>query len=286
MLRTTHLRQLLAKQELILAPGVYDGISARLAEQAGSVAIYMTGAGVSASLGYPDLGLVTMTEMVERARAITRGARIPVISDADTGYGNELNVTRTVQEFEGSGVAAIHIEDQVSPKRCGHMDGKDVISKAEFTSKIRAAANARRDPDFVIVARTDARAVHGFDDAIDRANSALDVGADVAFVEAAVSLEEVEAIPQRVHGPCLINVVQGGRTPIFDLQQLQEMGFRIAIVPVALLFPAVLAIDAALTNLLTTRVAENDPNGMKVQQLFERMGSADWLAIQKQGVEK
>lgn len=286
MRRTTHLRQLLARQELILAPGVYDSISARLAEQAGSVAMYMTGAGVSASLGYPDLGLVTMTEMVERARSITRSVSIPLISDADTGYGNELNVTRTVQEFEASGVAAIHIEDQVSPKRCGHMDGKDVISRAEFTSKIRAAVTARRDPDFVIVARTDARAVHGFDDAIYRANSALDVGADVAFVEAAANREEVESIPKRVRGPCLMNIVQGGRTPIFDLHELQEMGFRIAIAPVALLFPAILAIDGALNDLLTARVVNNDPSGMKVQQLFERMGLADWLAIQKQGGAK
>lgn len=201
MRASTRLRQLLAQPDTVLAPGVYDAIGARLAEQAGCPALYMTGAGVSASLGYPDYGLVTMGEMVERAGVIARSVAVPLVSDADTGYGNELNVTRTVREFEMRGVAAIHLEDQVSPKRCGHLEGKVLVSRDEFVSKIRAAVAARRDPDFVVIARTDARAVDGLDEAIDRANAALEAGADMAFVESPASLDEVAAIPRRVRGP-------------------------------------------------------------------------------------
>src|ERR1044071_878962 len=157
---------MLRKSELVVAPGVYDAITARLAQQAGCSAVYMTGAGVSASLGYPDYGLLTMSEMVERAGVIARSVSVPLISDADTGYGNELNVTRTVREFEARGVAAIHIEDQVSPKRCGHLDGKEVVSREEFVSKIRAAVEARRSNEFLIIARTDARAMMSLDEAV------------------------------------------------------------------------------------------------------------------------
>ncbi len=155
------LRELLAGPELVRAPGAYDGITARLIEQAGFPAVYMTGAGTSAAHGYPDYGLLTLTEMADNAALVARAVSVPVISDADTGYGNELNVTRTVREFEARGVAAIHIEDQISPKRCGHLEGKEVVSEAEFVSKIHAAVAARRDPDFVIIARTDANAVLG-----------------------------------------------------------------------------------------------------------------------------
>jgi 2-methylisocitrate lyase-like PEP mutase family enzyme len=180
MTASATLRDLLRRHEMLIAPGAYDGITARLVEQAGFSAVYMTGAGTSASLGYPDFGLVTMTEMVENAAMMARSVSVPVIADADTGYGNELNVTRTVREYEARNVAGIHIEDQVSPKRCGHLDGKEVISRGEFVSKIRAAVAARRDPNFFIIARTDARAVIGLDEAIDRANAALDAGADMA----------------------------------------------------------------------------------------------------------
>jgi 2-methylisocitrate lyase-like PEP mutase family enzyme len=199
------LRTLLAETDLVVAPGCYDAITARLTEQAGYPAVYMTGAGTSAAKGYPDYGLLTLTEMAEAAGVLARSVGVPVISDADTGYGNELNVTRAVREFEGRGVAAIHIEDQVSPKRCGHLDGKEVVSMEEFVSKIRAAVAARRDPDFLIIARTDARAVIGFDEAIARANAAIAMGADMAFVEAVQTLEEMAEAPRRVSGPCLLN---------------------------------------------------------------------------------
>jgi len=164
----SRLRELMRVDEIVLAPGAYDGITARLIEQAGFPAVYMTGAGTSAARGFPDYGLLTLTEMVENASVLVRTVAVPVIADADTGYGNELNVTRTVREFEARGVAAIHIEDQVSPKRCGHLDGKDVVGREEFISKIKAAVAARRSQDFVLIARTDACAIAGLDEAIDR----------------------------------------------------------------------------------------------------------------------
>ena len=196
MKATTRLRQLIAGPEILLAPGAYDGITARLVEQAGFSALYMTGAGTAASFGLPDYGLLTMTEMVGNAARITAAATgLPLIADADTGYGTELNVVRTVQEHERAGTAGIHIEDQVSPKRCGHLDGKELVSTEEFLAKIRAAVATRRDPDFVIIARTDARSVAGFDESIRRANAALEAGADVAFVESPQTLEEVQMVP-------------------------------------------------------------------------------------------
>ena len=277
--RTRILRSLLAGPELVQAPGAYDGITARLIAQAGFPAVYMTGAGTSAAKGYPDYGLLTLTEMVENAGVIARAVDIPVISDADTGYGNELNVTRAVREFEARAVAAIHIEDQVSPKRCGHLDGKEVVGRDEFASKIRAAAAARRDPDFVIIARTDANAVLGFEEAVARARLGLQAGADLAFLEAPRSLEEVAAIPARVGGPCLLNVVPGGRTPPVSAADAQAMGYRLAIYPGACLSPVVLAIDASLAKIkgvAPMAAAEGGPAA-----LFARMGSGEWDALRR-----
>jgi len=231
MSTTKEFRRLLSQNDIIRAPGVYDGITSRLVEQAGFPAVYMTGAGTSMSLGYPDFGLVTQTEMVANATVIARTVGIPVISDADTGYGNELNVTRTVNEYERAGVAAIHIEDQVMPKRCGHLEGKEIVPLDEYVAKIRAAAAARKDPDFVIIARTDARAVTNFDDAIGRANAALANGADVAFVEAVRTMEEMADVPKLVKGPCLLNIVSGGLTPDVTLGEARDLGYKIAIMP-------------------------------------------------------
>ena len=231
MTSTKEFRRLLAQNDIIRAPGVYDGITSRLVEQAGFPAVYMTGAGTSMSLGYPDFGLVTQTEMVANAAVIARTVGIPVISDADTGYGNELNVTRTVNEYERAGVAAIHIEDQVMPKRCGHLEGKEIVPLDEYVAKIRAAAAARKDPDFVIIARTDARAVTSFEDAIERANAALSNGADVAFVEAVRTMEEMSEVPKLVKGPCLLNIVSGGLTPDVTLGEARDLGYKIAIMP-------------------------------------------------------
>src|SRR5258708_4421066 len=212
MKATARLRELLVGDTLVLAPGAYDGITARLVEQAGFPAVYMTGAGTAAAHGYPDYGLVTMSEMVATAATMARSVAIPFVADSGTGYGNELNVTRTVREYEAHGVAGIHIEDQVSPKRCGHLDGKDVVPRDVFLANIRAAVSARRDPDFLIIARSDAGAVEGLDEAIARVNLALAAGADMAFVEATRTLEEISAVPKRVQGPCLLIIAPGRKT--------------------------------------------------------------------------
>lgn len=282
MTSTSKLRALLALPEMVVAPGAYDGITARLVEQAGFPAVYMTGAGASAARGYPDYGLLTLTEMAENAGVLARSVSIPVIADADTGYGNELNVTRTVREFEARGAAAIHIEDQVSPKRCGHLDGKQVIAADEFVSKIRAAVAARRDPDFVIIARTDSRAVLDLDEAVSRANAALAAGADMAFVEAVQSLEEMALVPQRVNGPCLLNVVQGGKTPLVPLADAQAMGYRLAILPGAILREVIPAIDTALRHLRETGQVAPPPAGATVMATFKRFGADEWDALRRQ----
>ena len=282
---TTALRELLAKPEIVIAPGAYDGLTATLIEQAGFPAVYMTGAGTSAAKGFPDYGLLTMTEMVENAGTIARTVKAPVISDADTGYGNELNVTRTVREFESRGVAAIHIEDQVAPKRCGHLDGKEVVSREEFEIKIRAAVAARRDPDFLIIARTDARAVIDFEEAIARANLAIAAGADMASVEAVASLEEMAETPQRVNGPCLLNVVPGGKTPLVSMADAQALGYRLAIFPGLSLRNTIVAVDAALARLKTNGIADAPAPGASVLAGFQRFGADEWDRIRRSGAD-
>ena len=271
-------RQLLDGPELIVAPGAHDGITARLIEQAGFPLVYMTGAGTAAARGFPDYGLLSMSEMVDTATVIARSTSLPVLADADTGYGNELNVTRTVQEFEARGVAGIHLEDQVSPKRCGHLDGKDVVDRDRYLSCIRAAVAARQTADFVIVARTDAVAVHGLDEAIDRANAALDAGADAAFVEALTTMDDVVAVPKRVHGPCLLNVIPGGKTPLTDLAVAADLGYKIAICPGLLLGTAVLVGDMVLKELAETRRHPSGGGG-GVGDLFRRFGAEEWDRI-------
>lgn len=282
MITTRHrLRDLLARPDIVVAPGCYDGLTARLTEQAGFDALYMTGAGVSAAHGFPDFGLLTQSEMVSAGAVVSASVTIPVIADADTGYGNELNVTRTIREYERAGVAAIHIEDQISPKRCGHLEGKDVTSAEEFISKIRAAMAARRDPDFLVIARTDARATRGLDDAIDRANAALDAGADMAFVEAPQTLEEMAAIPRRVRGPCLLNLVPGGRTPQVSAAEAQSMGFRVVIMPGVLLREIIPLLDETLQTLRRTGVANAAMPGQGVMEAFRRFGADEWNALRR-----
>jgi 2-methylisocitrate lyase-like PEP mutase family enzyme len=279
MKRASALRKQLSAPGMLIAPGAYDGITAKLIEQAGFPLVYMTGAGTSASLGYPDYGLVTMTEMVANAEIITRAISIPLISDADTGYGNELNVTRTVREFESRDVAGIHIEDQVSPKRCGHLDNKEIEGLDKYLSKIRAAVAARANPDFLIIARTDSRASLGFDEAIRRGNAALEAGADMIFIEAPQTMEEVRAIPKKIQGPCLLNVVQGGKTPVVRLKDAEAMGYKIAILPGLLLRAAVQAFDQALDSVKTHHVAPDYLNNTSPQQNFRRFGADEWDAI-------
>jgi 2-methylisocitrate lyase-like PEP mutase family enzyme len=273
------LRVLVKSDTMVIAPGAYDGLTAKLVAQAGFPAVYMTGAGTSVSHGYPDFGLLTMSEMVENAARIVSAVDVPVIADADTGYGNELNVFRTVQEYERRGVAAIHIEDQVSPKKCGHLDDKEIVPRDEYTAKIRAALAARRNSDFMIIARTDARAVAGLDEAIARVNAALTAGADIAFVEAPQTMEELAAVPKRVAGPCLLNVVRGGKTPEIDLRQAQAMGYRLAIVPGLLLKAVIGACDEALKELKATHVHPVPRNDMTVRDAFNRVGADDWDAL-------
>jgi 2-methylisocitrate lyase-like PEP mutase family enzyme len=273
-------KEMLRANRLLALPGVYDGITARLSEQRGFKAIYMTGAGTSMSFGFPDFGLLTMNEMAGRAGTIAQSVAIPLIADADTGYGNELNVTRTVRDYERGGVAGLHIEDQVSPKRCGHLDGKEIIPRDEFVSKVRAAVAARRDQDFFIIARTDARAVAGFDDAIGRANAALAAGADMAFVEATESLDEMAAVPKRVNGPCLLNIVRGGKTPDVGLKQVEDMGYRVAILPGLLLGAAIEAFDRTLALLMETNMPPASSDGASlVRDRFRRFGADEWDAL-------
>jgi 2-methylisocitrate lyase-like PEP mutase family enzyme len=201
MTQAARFRELLRRDGMIAAPGAYDCITARMIARAGFDCVYMTGAGTAATLGYPDFGLVTMSEMVDNAGRIAAAVDLPVIADADTGYGNELNVTRTVREYEARGVAGIHIEDQGFPKKCGHLDDKEIVPREDWLAKIRAAAAARRTPDFTIIARTDARALLGFDEAVARGNAALGAGADMVFLEAPQTLDEVAAVPRLTDRP-------------------------------------------------------------------------------------
>jgi methylisocitrate lyase len=229
MQQRKELRKLIEEKGIIVAPGVYDCLSAKLAERAGFKMVIITGAGVVASVfGYPDMGLVTMTEMLAQARNIVRSVKIPVFADCDTGYGNALNVYRTIQEYEHAGVAGLFLEDQVFPKRCGHFEGKELISKEEMIKKIEAAIDARTDPDLVIMGRTDARAVYGLDHAVERANAYAKAGADMVFVEAPQTTEELKKIAKSVDVPTMANMVEGGKTPIHSVKELEEMGFKIA----------------------------------------------------------
>ena len=278
MTQAAKFRTMLKSGKMIVAPGAIDCITGRLIDQAGFSAAYMTGAGTSATLGYPDYGLITMTEMVGNASRIANSISIPLISDSDTGFGNELNVFRTVQEFERAGVAAIHIEDQVFPKKCGHLDNKELVSREDYIAKIRAAAAAKRTPDFTIIARTDSRAVVGFDEAITRANLALANGADAVFVEAPQTMTEVEQVPKLVKGPCLLNMVRGGKTPDILLADAERMGYAISILPGVLLGNIIAICDQVLADIkrlgrFPPPLVESSP-----QKTFARFGAADWDA--------
>jgi len=230
---TRILRNILVREETILVPGAYDALSAKILKQAGFEVIYMTGSGVTASLiGWPDVGILSMAEMVNQVRNIVNATDLPLICDADNGYGNAINVLRTVKEFERAGAAGIHIEDQVFPKRCGHFEGKQVIPAEEMAKKIEAAIYARKDKDFLIIARTDARSVLGLDEALRRANLYVDAGADMIFLEAPESLEELQTISGKLtHIPLLVNMVEGGKTPILPFEELKKMGFKIVLYP-------------------------------------------------------
>ena len=273
------LRQLLRKDGMLVAPGAYDCITARTIAEAGFEAVYMTGAGTAATLGYPDYGLVTMSEMADNAGRIASAVDVPVIADADTGYGNELNATRTVREYERRGVAGLHIEDQGFPKKCGHLDNKTVVPLDEYVTKVRATVAARTNSDFLIIARTDSRATLGLEEAIRRANAALRAGADMAFVEAPQTLEEVMAVPRLVEGPCLLNVVWRGKTPDIPFADAQRAGYKLAIVP-GLLFKAVIGVcDAMLGELKAKGQHPDIDTKLTVREAFRRVGADQWDAV-------
>ncbi|MBW1804116.1 MAG: isocitrate lyase/PEP mutase family protein [Deltaproteobacteria bacterium] len=228
-----HLREILASEKTVLVPGVYDAFSAKILKHAGFEVIYMTGSGVTASLtGMPDMGLLTMTEMVNQARNIVNATDLPLICDADSGYGNPINVIRMIKEYERAGVAGIHMEDQIAPKRCGHFKGKRVLPAEEMVKKIEAARYAREDEDFLLIARTDARSVLGLEEAIRRAQMYVESGADMLFVESPQSVEELKIISAELAGtPLLVNMVEGGKTPVLSFDKLSEMGFKIVLYP-------------------------------------------------------
>jgi 2,3-dimethylmalate lyase len=252
------LRELLSAGPPVMAPGAYDALSARLIEQAGFDVVYMTGFGTTASLiGRPDVGLLSGSEMVENARRIVAAVDVPVIADADTGYGNAINVVRTVQLYEQAGVAGIQLEDQVTPKKCGHMSGKQLIGADEMVGKLRAAVEARRDPDLLVIARTDAVAVTGTDDAIARARAFADAGADVLFVEAPTSEADIERVAAELRGvaPLVFNWAEGGRTPPLSLERITELGFSLVIYPIGTL----LAATAGIRSLLATLKSDGVP---------------------------
>jgi 2,3-dimethylmalate lyase len=250
MTRCQLLRDLINRKQGLVVPGAYDAVSARLVEQAGFPVVYMTGYGVSASrLGLPDMGFAGLGEMVDHARNMAATVSIPLISDADTGYGNALNVRRTVALYEAAGVAGLHLEDQQMPKRCGHLAGKVVVSASEFAAKIRAAVDARTDPDLVIIARTDAIAVNGLDDALRRAEGAVKAGADMLFVEAPTTEEQIERVARAFDTPLLFNYAPGGRSPLLPFARLRELGYAVILLPVDTLFIAARAIQSFLRSL-------------------------------------
>jgi 2-methylisocitrate lyase-like PEP mutase family enzyme len=278
-----NLKQLLKRNQLLVAPGCFDGLSARLVEEAGFETAYLSGGAVARSMGIPDIGLVTMSESIERAVQVVSAIRIPIIADADTGYGNAVNLWRTVREFERAGVAAIHIEDQITPKRCGHLEGKEVISLGEMTQKLQAAMAARSDPDFCIIARTDARGVNGFEDAIERGRAFAKLGVDAIFVEAPQSEDELAEIPKRIPSvPLLVNVFKGGKTPMLPVARLQQMGYRIAIYPSETQRAAIHAMRNALGTLKREGTTESIDAALTTFKERDRVVDLDgWQKIEK-----
>ena len=280
MRATTQFRQLLEQPGIIMAPGAYDCLTAKLIEAAGFPAIYMTGAGTSvARMGYPDLALTTMTEMLGNAAQIASVVDIPVIADADTGYGGILNVRRTVRQYERNGVAALHLEDQEFPKRCGHLDDKRVIPTEDMVQKIHAAVDARTDDDFTIIVRTDAIAVTGWDDAMRRCEEYVRAGADVLFVEALRTPEQIEQAGRELDVPLLYNYVETGKSPLLTASELERYGFKIVIYPASGILSAMHAVQQTLSVLKAEGTTAHLLDGMStLQECFEAVGLAEMLA--------
>ena len=276
------MRALIARRGYTMVPGAYDTLTARLVEQAGFAAVYLTGGGYSRANGYPDLGLLTLSENVRFIGLTVEAVGIPIIADADTGYGNAINVIRTVREYEKSGVAAFHIEDQLAPKKCGHYEGKAVISTAEMVGKIHAAVDTRQDPELVIIARSDARAVEGLQAAIDRVNAYLEAGADVGFVEAPENVEELRVVGLNVRGPALANVFEGGKTPMVPARELEAMGFRLGIYPSQTHRAAIRAAQRVLAVLKEDGdISRIEGELATFQEREDAVGTARWRALEE-----
>lgn len=270
-------RQLLA-QGTIAIPGVFNALTARLAQRAGFQAVYQSGAVLSSGMaGIPDIGLISQTEFVQQAQYLTQAVSIPVISDADTGFGGPLSVERTVQQFELAGLAGMHLEDQELPKRCGHLNGKSIISTEAMVAKIRAAVSARQDPHFVIIARTDARGVTDLDDAVTRSAAYLDAGADMLFPEALESAEEFAEFADRVRAPLLANMTEFGKSPLLSVMELSALGYSAVLYPVTLFRVAMRAAEQAVVQLFNEGTQSNFVHTMQTRkQLYELINYDDY----------
>ncbi len=279
MRNTTHFRQMLSDPGIITAPGAYDCLTAAIIEKTGFPAVYMTGAGTSvARIGYPDLALATATEMMSNAAAIAATVGVPVIADADTGYGGTMNVRRTIREYERTGVAAVHIEDQQFPKRCGHLDDKRVVPIDEMVQKIRAAADARTDDDFTLIVRTDALAVTGWDDTMRRCDAFTEAGADALFVEAIRSPEEAADVVARTSVPLLYNFVESGKSPLLNVSELESLGFKIVIFPGSAFMAVAHTVARVMADLKTFGTTEHLIGEMSsLTDAFELMGLSEML---------
>lgn len=277
------LREQMAAPGTIIAPGAADAMVAKLIQKTGFSVVYATGAGIAnAMLGLPDIGLTTMTEMVDQCRRIADAVDIPVIADGDTGFGNAINVGRTIREYERAGLAAIQLEDQVSPKKCGHFDGKQVVETDEMVQKIRAAVDARRDPDFAIIARTDAIAIHGFDDAVQRARRYADAGADIIFVEAPTSREMFASLPGLIDRPLIANMTEGAKSPLLSQSELSEMGYKIAIFPNMALRIAMKAVQDGLQVLAADGTSANILDRLATWEVRQNLvGTNDYVALER-----
>ena len=284
-IRTAHdkrrlLREQLATGRLLRMPGAFNPLSAKLIERKGFDGVYVSGAVLSADLGLPDIGLTTLTEVAGRSRQVARATEQPVIADADTGFGEPINLARTVQELEDAGVAGLHVEDQVNPKRCGHLDGKQVVDVDDAVRRVRAASTARRDPDFLVMARTDVRAIDGIDAAVDRARRFVDAGADAVFPEALTSLAEYETLRRAVDVPLLANMTEFGKTPLFTVTQLADVGVNLVIWPVSLLRMAMGAAERALDGLMAEGTLESQlPHMQHRADLYDLVDYAGYTAF-------
>jgi carboxyvinyl-carboxyphosphonate phosphorylmutase len=288
MQTTTALRQLLRQPGIIVAPGAYDCLTARLIEREGFPAVYMTGAGTAVTrVGKPDLGFASLTEMLANASAIASTISVPLIADADTGYGGALNVYRTVQEYTRAGVAALHIEDQAFPKRCGHLDGKEVVPIADMVAKLRAASDARTDADLVLIARTDALAVTGLDDTLRRCAAYAQAGADVLFVEALRTQEDIDRVRREVDLPLLYNFVEHGKSPLLPVSQLEALGFKLVIFPGSLMLAVCTLAQRILRDLRQHGSTAHLLGEMvSVVDLFNLMGMQEALALDAKWTEQ